>query len=102
MIRTLVFFTAGGFFTACYSNAVRRYPVFRSNLIHVFSYRLLSCVILCIRISSLLYAEPLIHVTCTFVGFTLGYIFHKYEEGSEERFQRLIKNHPNAPVTQLK
>jgi hypothetical protein len=75
MLRTVVFFSAGGFFTACYSNAVRRYPVFR---------------------------KPLLHVACTLVGFTIGTIFHKYEEGSEERFQKLIEKHPDAPVAQLK
>ena len=46
--------------------------------------------------------EPLLHVACTLVGFTIGTIFHKYEEGSEERFQKLIEKHPDAPVAQLK
>ena len=45
-----------------------------------------------------LYAEPQIHVLCTLAGFGVGYVCHKYEEGSEERFKKLIKKHPNAPV----
>ena len=31
MIRTIVFFGAGGLFTACYSNLVRRLPMWRSK-----------------------------------------------------------------------
>eukprot|EP00035_Acanthoeca_spectabilis_P020386 m.432616 g.432616 ORF g.432616 m.432616 type:complete len:82 (+) comp17466_c0_seq1:69-314(+) len=52
-ITTIAYFTAGGLFTAVYSNAVRRFPVFR---------------------------KPQLHVVCTAVGAAIGYQAHLYEE----------------------
>ena len=38
------------------------------------------------------------HLVCTSVGATLGYMAHKYEEGSEERIERLLEKHDQAPT----
>merc|ERR1712189_19492 len=66
MIKTIVWFGCGGFFTACYSNAVRRYPVFR---------------------------KPGMHVFFTSIGLALGYGMHRFEENAEEIFKKLVKKH---------
>ncbi|CAI8037120.1 hypothetical protein GBAR_LOCUS20764 [Geodia barretti] len=70
MLRSWGFFTFGGLFTALYSNAARRYPLMR---------------------------KPMLHVTCTAVGFCVGYLAHRYEENSEQRVQRLMEKHRNVP-----
>ncbi|XP_073252857.1 uncharacterized protein [Porites lutea] len=70
MIRTVVWFGVGGFFTACYANLVRGLPMWR---------------------------KPLMHVFWTSVGLGLGYRGHIFEETSEERYKELIKKHKNAP-----
>ncbi|KAK3741578.1 hypothetical protein QZH41_012515 [Actinostola sp. cb2023] len=70
MIRTIVFFGVGGLFTACYSNVVRRLPMWRA---------------------------PSLHVICTGVGLYLGYLGHRFEETSEDRYKEMIKKHKNAP-----
>ncbi|XP_032231170.2 uncharacterized protein LOC116614363 [Nematostella vectensis] len=69
MIRTIVFFGAGGLFTACYSNLVRRLPMWR---------------------------KPSLHVVATAVGLYLGYLGHRFEETSEDRYKEMIKKHKNA------
>eukprot|EP00037_Helgoeca_nana_P002270 m.32839 g.32839 ORF g.32839 m.32839 type:complete len:82 (-) comp12471_c0_seq1:458-703(-) len=52
-ITTIAYFTTGGLFTAVYSNAVRRFPLFR---------------------------KPQLHLVCVSIGAALGYQAHKYEE----------------------
>ena len=42
-------------------------------------------------------SEPMLLVTCTAVGFTLGYFAHRYEENSEARVQRLLEKHRHVP-----
>ena len=37
------------------------------------------------------------HITCTAVGFCLGYMAHCYEENSEERVQKLMEKHRHVP-----
>ncbi len=41
--------------------------------------------------------EPQLHLVCTGVGFYLGYLAHNYEEGSEERTQKLLSRYRHAP-----
>lgn len=43
------------------------------------------------------FLEPQLHLACTSVGCVLGYMFHNFEEGSEERIQRLLEKHQQAP-----
>ena len=42
-------------------------------------------------------AEPMMHVTCTAVGFCVGYLAHRYEENSEQRVQKLMEKHRHVP-----
>ena len=94
MIRTWVFFTAGGLFTAFYSNAVRKYPLLRSKC---------SVNVVC-RITRNYgnffppSSEPQLHLICTGVGCYLGYLAHHYEENSEERVRLLMEKHRHAPA----
>ena len=39
----------------------------------------------------------MLHITCTAVGFCVGYLAHRYEENSEQRVQRLMEKHRNVP-----
>lgn len=43
------------------------------------------------------YIEPILHVSCTTVGFALGYLIHRYEETAEERTERLLARYQHAP-----
>eukprot|EP00051_Salpingoeca_urceolata_P003653 m.59484 g.59484 ORF g.59484 m.59484 type:complete len:84 (+) comp12987_c0_seq1:1920-2171(+) len=52
-LSTVAYFTAGGLFTAVYSNGVRHLPLLR---------------------------KPKLHLACTGVGFALGMAMHFYEE----------------------
>eukprot|EP00794_Sanderia_malayensis_P007178 gene7178-7984_t len=70
MIRTIIWFASGGLFTACYSNAIRRFPLFK---------------------------KPSRHLLFTAIGLGLGLYMHRVEENSEEIFKELISKHKNAP-----
>eukprot|EP00118_Oscarella_pearsei_P025252 m.307836 g.307836 ORF g.307836 m.307836 type:complete len:85 (+) comp42902_c0_seq1:25-279(+) len=70
MLRTWLFCTAGGLFTACWSNLLRQYPMWR---------------------------KPQLHATCTAVGAFVGYYFHKYEQGAESRYRRIAKGNERVP-----
>ena len=37
-------------------------------------------------------------MTCTLVGGFIGYCFHRYEENSEARLQRLLDKYRDPPV----
>ena len=39
----------------------------------------------------------MLHVTCTAVGFCVGYLAHRYEENAEERVKRLMEKHRHVP-----
>ena len=41
--------------------------------------------------------EPQMHLILTSVGCYLGYLAHRYEEGSEERTQMLLARYRHAP-----
>ena len=44
-----------------------------------------------------MYTEPQMHILFTGIGFYLGYLAHRYEEGSEERTQLLLSKYRHAP-----
>lgn len=70
MLKTWAFFTLGGLFTSCYSNAVRRLPLLRS---------------------------PALHFSCIGTGCFIGFLAHMYEENTEARYRRILDRNPDAP-----
>ena len=44
-----------------------------------------------------IHTEPQMHLFFTGIGFYLGYLAHRYEEGSEERTERLLAKYRHAP-----
>ena len=47
--------------------------------------------------NSLSMLEPILHISCTTVGFGLGYLVHRYEETAEERTEKLLARYRHAP-----
>lgn len=91
MIKSIVFYTTGGLFTAFFANGVRMIPMFHSRLEYISAF-----YYLCLLHFILL--DPRLHIACASVGFLVGYMIHRYEENSEERIKRLIETYPDVPV----
>ena len=51
---------------------------------------------MCSSLSVPVYVEPQMHLFFTGVGFYVGYLAHRYEEGSEERTQMLLSRYRHA------
>mmetsp|Transcript_11450 Transcript_11450/g.34508 ORF Transcript_11450/g.34508 Transcript_11450/m.34508 type:complete len:81 (+) Transcript_11450:50-292(+) len=69
-ITTVAYFTAGGLFTALYSNAVRQFPLMR---------------------------KPQLHLVCSALGGLVGYQAHLYEDRARQELvhmedQRVAKS----------
>lgn len=71
MIRTVVWFGVGGFFTSCFANAVRHIPVLK---------------------------KPSFHLTTIGIGLLLGYQAHIFELSTESRYKAMIKTHEGLPL----
>ena len=71
MLRTLVWFGAGGFFTSCFANAVRRIPVLK---------------------------RPSFHAATITIGVLIGYQAHLFESGAESRYKNMLKTHDGLPL----
>jgi len=48
-----------------------------------------------------LYTEPYIHLFCMSIGATVGYGAHIFEEGSHERYKKLVEKYPEHPLTRM-
>lgn len=71
MLRTIVWFGAGGFFTTCFANAVRRIPVFK---------------------------KPSFHAAFIGIGLFIGYQAHLFESSAESRYKDMLKTHEGLPL----
>ncbi|RDD40111.1 hypothetical protein TrispH2_007979 [Trichoplax sp. H2] len=67
MLRTILFFGAGGIWVACFSNGLRHHRLFR---------------------------KPQTHVLYTLIGLAIGYQVHKYEENTTARYERMMRMKP--------
>lgn len=71
MIRTIVWFGVGGFFTSCVANAVRNIPVLK---------------------------KPSFHLTTIVIGLLVGYQTHIFEQSAESRYKAMMKTHEGLPL----
>ena len=71
MLRTIVWFGAGGFFTSCFANAVRRIPVLK---------------------------KPSFHAAAIGIGVFIGYQAHLFESTAESRYKDMLKTHEGLPL----
>ena len=73
MLRTVFWFGAGGFFTSCFANAVRRIPVLK---------------------------KPSFHAAAIGIGVLIGYQAHLFESSAENRYKDMLKTHEGLPLYQ--
>jgi hypothetical protein len=71
MLRTIVWFGAGGFFTSCFANAVRRIPALK---------------------------KPSFHAAAIGIGVLIGYQAHVFESSAESRYKDMLKTHEGLPL----
>lgn len=71
MIRTIFWFGAGGFFTSCFANGLRRIPVLK---------------------------KPSFHAAAIGIGLFIGYQAHVFESTAESRYRDMLKTHEGLPL----
>lgn len=108
MLKTWAFFTLGGLFTSCYSNAVRRLPLLRSRPLHLIAIEFANGLDsittvhhfhLDFHTSMILSLSlgPALHFSCIGTGCFIGFLAHMYEENTEARYRRILDRNPDAP-----